>query len=58
MTPYERDNARKRHQQFMELPAEKQEELRRKWREYQHMSPAEREKLRSAEPAPEDDLGN
>jgi hypothetical protein len=33
MTPFERENARKRYQQFKSLPPEKREELRRKWHE-------------------------
>ena len=60
MTPYERESARKQHQQFNSLPPDKQEELRRKWREYQKLSEAERQKLRNTppEPVPEDGLGN
>jgi hypothetical protein len=33
MTPFERENARKRYHQFKSLSPEKREELRRKWRE-------------------------
>ena len=60
MTPYERENARKKYQQFDSLSPAKQEELRKKWREYQRLPEAEREKLRDSHPeaAPEDDLGD
>lgn len=34
MTPYERENARKRYQQFQQLSPEKKDELRKKWAEH------------------------
>lgn len=46
MTPYERENARIRYQQFHSLSAEKKDELRKKWAEHQKLPEAEREKLR------------
>jgi hypothetical protein len=60
MTPYERENARKRYQKFSSQPPEKKEEMRRQWREYQRLPESEKEKLRDKRPesAPEDDLGN
>jgi len=50
MTPYERENARKKHQQFQSLPTDKKNELREKWKEYQKLSEAERAKLRAESP--------
>ena len=49
MTPYERENARKNHQHFRQLPEFKKNELRKKWLEYQQLPEAERARLR-AEP--------
>lgn len=34
MTPYERENARKRYQHFQQLSPEKKDELRQKWTEH------------------------
>lgn len=50
MTPYERENARKKHQQFQALPAEKKSELRQKWQEYQKLPESERARLRAESP--------
>jgi hypothetical protein len=50
MTPYERENARKRHQQFQALSADKKSELRKKWLEYQNLSESDRAKLRNESP--------
>jgi len=50
MTPYERENARKRHQRFRDLPDDKKQELRKKWREYQSLPESERAKLRAESP--------
>jgi hypothetical protein len=50
MTPYERENARKKHEKFRELPEAKKQELRQKWREYQSLPESEREKLRKQNP--------
>jgi len=50
MTPYERENARKSHQQFQSLPVEKKNELRRKWTEYQKLPESERARLRAESP--------
>lgn len=50
MTPYERENARKRYQQFHSLSPEKKAELRQKWAEHQKLPEAEREKLREESP--------
>jgi hypothetical protein len=46
MTPFERENARKRYQQFHSLSSEQKDELRKKWIEHQKLPEAEREKLR------------
>ena len=46
MTPYERENARKRFQHFHSLSLEKKQELRNKWAKYQKLPEAEREKRR------------
>lgn len=40
MTPYERENARKRYQHFMSLSPEQKEALRKQWREHQKRSAA------------------
>jgi hypothetical protein len=50
MTPYERENARRRHQQFQALPEDKKNELRHKWKEYQKLSESERARLRTESP--------
>jgi hypothetical protein len=50
LTPYERENARKRHQQFQALPEDKKNELRKKWQEYQNLSESERARLRAESP--------
>jgi hypothetical protein len=50
MTPYERENARKRHQQFQSLPEDKKNELGKKWQEYQKLPETERARLRSESP--------
>ncbi len=50
MTPYERENARKRHQQFQSLSAEQKAELRKKWKEYQKLPESERARLRAESP--------
>jgi len=50
MTPYERENARKRHQQFNALSTDKKAELRKKWLEYQKLPESERAKLRADSP--------
>ena len=49
MTPYERENARKNHRHFRQLPELRKNELRKKWLEYQQLPEAERARLR-AEP--------
>ena len=46
MTPYERENARKRFRHFDSLSPEKKQELRNKWAKYQELPEAEREKRR------------
>ncbi len=46
MTPYERENARVRYQQFHSLSPEKKDALRKKWAEHQKLPESEREKLR------------
>ncbi len=46
MTPYERENARKRYQHFQQLSPEKKDDLRKKW--------AERRKMKSESGEPED----
>jgi hypothetical protein len=50
MTPYERENARKSHQQFQSLSADKKSELRKKWMEYQKLPESERARLRAESP--------
>jgi hypothetical protein len=45
MTPFERENARQRYQQFYALSPEKQNEVRKNWLEYQKLPEAERAKL-------------
>jgi hypothetical protein len=50
MTPYERENARKSHQQFQTLSADKKNELRQKWFEYQKLPESERARLRADSP--------
>jgi hypothetical protein len=50
MTPFERENARKRFHQFKSLPPEKKEELRQYWREYREASPEKRQQLRAQHP--------
>ena len=50
MTPYERENARIRFQQFHSLSADKKDELRKKWAEHQKLPEVEREKLRKESP--------
>ncbi|MGB2831868.1 MAG: DUF3106 domain-containing protein [Methylotenera sp.] len=50
MTPYERENARKSHQQFQSLPADKKNELRKRWMEYQQLPESERARLRAESP--------
>ena len=50
MTPYERENARIRFQQFHNLSPDKKDELRKKWAEHQKLPDAEREKLRKESP--------
>lgn len=50
MTPYERENARIRYQQFHSLSPDKRAELREKWGEHQKLPEAEREKLRRESP--------
>jgi hypothetical protein len=50
MTPYERENARARYQQFHALSPEKKDELRKKWAAYQKLPESEREKLRKSSP--------
>jgi hypothetical protein len=50
MTPYERENARKKHQQFNALPPEKKAELRKKWAEYESLPESERATLRAESP--------
>jgi len=45
MTPFERENARQRYQQFYALSPEKQDEVRKKWLTYQKLPEAERAKL-------------
>lgn len=50
MTPYERENARKKHQQFQTLSSEKKSELRKKWQEYQKLPESERARLRAESP--------
>ncbi len=50
MTPYERENARVRFQQFHALSPEKKDELRKKWADYQKLPEADREKLRRSSP--------
>jgi hypothetical protein len=50
MTPYERENARIRYQQFHNLSPEKKDELRKKWAEHQKLPETEREKLRKESP--------
>jgi hypothetical protein len=57
MTPYERENARKRHQQFKALPDDKKRELRQKWNEYQKLPESERAKLRAESPETYGDSG-
>lgn len=50
MTPYERENARIRYQQFHSLSPDKRAELRQKWAEHQKLPETEREKLRRDSP--------
>ena len=50
MTPFERENARKRFQQFKALPPEKKEELRKQWQAYREATPERRLELRSQHP--------
>lgn len=50
MTPYERENARIRYQQFNNLSPEKKDELHKKWAEHQKLPEVEREKLRKESP--------
>jgi hypothetical protein len=50
MTPFERENVRKRYQQFQAMPAEKKEEMRKKWREYRNSPPEKRQLLREQHP--------
>ena len=55
MTPYERENARKKYQQFHDLSPEKKAELRKKWLEYQKLPEAQRDSLRKDSPGQYDD---
>lgn len=50
MTPYERENARKSHQQFQSLSPDKKNDLRKKWMEYQKLPESERARLRAESP--------
>jgi len=50
MTPFERENARKKYQQFQSLPPEKKQELRNKWQQYQSLPEEQREALRKEHP--------
>lgn len=46
MTPYERENARKRYEKFHSLSDVEKEALRQRWKAHQALPEAEREKLR------------
>jgi hypothetical protein len=48
MTPYERENARKKYQAIKQLPPEKKEALKQKWHEYESLPEEQRDQLRQS----------
>lgn len=47
----ERAQVRERYKQLKEMPPEKREEIKRKWREYDSLTEEEKDTLRQAHPA-------